>query len=84
MSIDCDYCKTADYSDENPRVFLCQQRPSDHSEMCCTLAGHKNCLARNGSLPAIGECGGVATGEQWEAWIEGPEARKLGFLFLSL
>lgn len=84
MGKECDSCGQADYTEANPRVFMCQPRPSDNQEMCCVLAGHKDCFAKDETLPSICESGGTATAEQWEEWIESPEARKLGFLWLSL
>lgn len=79
----CDYCDKSDYTEENPFVLYRQRRPSDHSDMCCTLAGHAQCLAPNTELPSIGETDGVATAEQWGEWIESPEAAKAGYCFLT-
>ncbi len=84
MSVNCDMCDKTDYTPENPRVFFCQQRPSDRAEMCCVLAGHAKCIPVQGELPQISETGGAATAEQWNDWIESAEARKAGFLWLSL
>lgn len=81
---DCDQCQKQGYTVDNPRVFVCTQRPSDPAEMCCIMAGHANCLARGVTLPSIGTTGGTATGEQWETWIESPEAMNTGYCFLSL
>lgn len=80
----CDQCDGTEYTEENPRVFMCQRRPSDPSEMCSVLAGHKNCYRITDPLPQISESGGIATAEQWNDWIESPEAQKMGFIFLSL
>lgn len=79
----CDRCDGTEYTDENPFVLYRQRRPSDPSDMCCTLAGHKNCIAEGTTLPSISTSGGVATAEQWEEWIESPEAAKAGFCFIS-
>lgn len=84
MGRECDHCNGLNYTPDNPRVFCCVPRPSDPSEMCCVLAGHKNCLARDQPVPSICESGGVATGDQWEEWIESPDAMSKGFAFLSL
>jgi hypothetical protein len=81
---ECDNCNSPHYTAENPRVFLCQQRPSDPSEMVCTLAGHKDCFVSGGELPQITATSAVGTAAQLEAWIESPEAGKAGFVFLTL
>lgn len=79
----CDRCDGTEYTEVNPFVEVCQQRPSDHSEMCCVLAGHMLCMGTTdiSKLPDIGRSGGTATPEQWETWIESPEAAKMGFCF---
>lgn len=81
----CDMCDGATYSDENPRVFYRTQRPSCHQEMCCTIAGHMKCLGVHdvAKLPQINETSGIATGDQWETWIESKEARKAGYLWIT-
>jgi hypothetical protein len=79
----CDSCDGNTYTHDNPFVEFRVPRPSDKSDMCCTLAGHKKCFAPSTELPSIGETGGVATPVQWELWIESPEARKHGFCFLT-
>lgn len=82
--LECDICKQHTYTDENPFVEMRIPRPSDPSDMCCVLAGHKNCVgAAKSELPQITESGGAATVEQWEKWIETKEARSWGFLFLG-
>lgn len=79
----CDACDRSDgYTDANPFVELRTPRPSDPSDMCCVMAGHKNCFARNATLPDIGR-GGIATPEQWATWIESKEAQAAGFVFLT-
>jgi hypothetical protein len=83
---ECDVCGKSDgYTAGNPFVLLRQKRPSDHADMCCVMAGHMECLGIDSvdQLPSIGlECG-TATAEQWERWIESPEAQQAGFLWLT-
>ncbi len=84
MATECDTCGNNEYSEDNPLVQYRTRRPSDHSDMCCTLAGHATCFRVDpATLPQIGETDGVATPAQWEAWIEKPETAKAGFLFLT-
>lgn len=80
----CDVCRKSNYTTDNPMVEYRQQRPSDKSDMCCTMAGHMKCLGTNNiaNLKAS-EYGGNATRQQWNDWIESKEAMKAGFLFLS-
>jgi hypothetical protein len=85
MGRECDNCGQDDYTADNPRVFVCQPRPSDPAEMCCTVAGHKGCFTSFGdTLPSIDKSGGTATADQWNDWIESDEARKAGFMWISL
>lgn len=84
MGKECDSCKISEYTDDNPRVFMCMPRPSDMSEMCCVMAGHRNCIAAHSTLPDIGQSGGVATAEQWEEWIDNDTSLRMGFIFLTL
>jgi len=81
---ECDICKTAAYTDDNPFVEYRCQRPSDKSDMCCTMAGHMKCfnVADISKLKASPE-GGIATPKQWSAWIESKEAHAAGYLFLT-
>lgn len=78
----CDVCDGKEYTEENPFVQYRTQRPSDHSCMTCTFAGHKDCICQGITLPCIGSTGGYATGPQWEEWIES-EGRAKGCLFLD-
>lgn len=82
----CDGCGNDDYTDTNPFVQFRSVRPSDRTDMCCTLAGHLACFSPMPatSLPSIADAagGGMATPEQWEEWIEGPGARS-GFQWLT-
>lgn len=82
MSRKCDICENDTYCDENPRVFLCQPRPSDPSEMVCTLAGHSRCITTS-ELECTPD-GGIHTANAWGEWIESPQARIAGILFLTL
>jgi hypothetical protein len=80
----CDQCDGDKYTDDNPFVEFRQQRPSDHAEMTCVLAGHARCYRIEvASLPQISDTGGQATPAQWEAWIESTEARAAGYLWLT-
>lgn len=79
----CDSCGESAYTADNPFVEYRQPRPSDPSDMCCTLAGHFRCFSPvSASLPQISADGGVATPAQWREWIEG-EGALLGFAFLG-
>lgn len=80
---ECDSCGKSEYTEADPFVEVCQQRPSDRSEMCCVIAGHASCMGVTdiSRLPDIGQSGGTATPQQWETWIESPEAAKMGFCF---
>lgn len=82
--MECDACKGHNYTDDNPFIEIRRQRPSDHADMCCIMAGHNNCVGTRdvSRLPAIGPTGGTATHEQWEHWIEG-EGMQNGFLWIS-
>jgi len=82
---ECDVCKGTEYSESDPFVEHRQRRPSDHSDMCCTMAGHAKCFGVTdaATLPSIGEGGGIATNKQWNDWIESPAAYKAGYLFLT-
>jgi len=84
MARDCDACDGNHYTEANPRVFGCQPRPSDKSEIVCTIAGHKDCFAPNETLPAIDAGSGWATASQWNDYIESAAAYKAGHLFLTL
>lgn len=81
----CDVCDTSGYTEENPFVEYRTQRPSDHSDMCCTMAGHAKCFNIKDikTLPQISDVDGIATREQWSKWIESNEAQKAGFCFLT-
>jgi hypothetical protein len=81
----CDRCGGVEYPAANPFVEYRQRRPSDQADMCCTTAGHALCMGVTdvASLPQSAESGGIATHDQWEAWIESPEARKMGFLWIT-
>lgn len=84
MATECDNCGNNEYTDDNPLVQVRTRRPSDHSDMCCVMAGHAKCFVEDpATLPQIGETDGIATPAQWEAWIEKPETAKAGFLFLT-
>lgn len=78
----CDHCKGEIYTAENPFVEFRTRRPSDPREMCCVMAGHKQCLNVT-DIPSIGNEGGVATRQQWEEWIESKAALDAGFMFLG-
>jgi hypothetical protein len=81
---ECDRCHDSEYTPENPFVEYRQKRPSDPTDMCCTLAGHLQCFSQQSALalPIIGNDSGVATPEQWQTWIEG-EGAKLGFAWIT-
>lgn len=86
----CDVCDGDVYTPENPRVMLCQRRPSDPSDLCCTMAGHWWCFGTPGRayvpfLPTVANGGdqALATGDDLERWIEGPDAKALGYVFLT-
>lgn len=92
MGRECDNCGGTDYTAENPRVLYCRQRPSDKSDMCCVMAGHWQCFSGGiegkayvAQLPTREHPGSeaLATGDDLERWIEGPEARALGYVFLT-
>lgn len=76
----CDICDDDTYTEENPLVEARTQRPSDHSEMCCVMAGHLKCL---GGELNIGETAGLQTPQAWMDWIMTDEAEANGFLFLT-
>lgn len=83
---DCDSCDKRTYTAENPFVECRVPRPSDRSDMCCVMAGHLWCFGPNrpaSDLPQIGAEGGLATPEQWQAWIESKDADEAGFAFLG-
>lgn len=82
---ECDFgCGSKHYTTANPFVQIRQRRPSDQTDMCCTMWGHADCAGSPvGSLPSISESGGVATPDQWSDWIESPEAQKMGFVFIT-
>lgn len=86
----CDSCKGTEYTAENPFVKMCRRRPSDPSDMCCVLAGHWDCftIIRRPYAPVLptarhdlGEA--KATPEDLERWIEGPDARACGYMFIT-
>ncbi len=80
----CDGCGNDDYTDANPFVQFRSVRPSDKTDMCCTLAGHLTCFSALpvSSLPDIAIDGGTATPDQWEVWIENA-GRLSGFQWLT-
>lgn len=79
----CDACRSSVYTEDNPFVEIRQRRPSDPTEIACTIAGHKDCMPIKGDLPDIASSGGVATPKQWQEYIESPEAMLNGHLFLG-
>lgn len=89
MALECDVCDGTEYTQENPHVRYCVRRPSDKSDMCCTMWGHWNCLGGKGPyvpiLPTVAQPGNsaVATYADLERWIETPDARKNGFIFIT-
>lgn len=79
MTHRCDICDGGYYTHDNPFVNYRVPRPSDPTDMCCTMWGHLKCL---GGKISMTPQGGVATPDQWQDWIEN-EGAKLGFCFLS-
>lgn len=68
----------------NPFVECRTRRPTIPTEMTCVMAGHLLCISPPGlSLPAVGQDNGIATPEQWQTWIEGPDAEAKGFQLLG-
>lgn len=78
---ECDGCGTTEYSHLNPFVEIRVPRPSDRSDLCCIMAGCSRCFPPHELGTAV--AGGSATPEQWEDYIESPEAMKAGFMFLT-
>jgi len=78
----CDYCDGSVYTDDNPYVEVRIPRPSDPRDLSCVMAGHAKC-ASSRPTPQTGVHGGIGTPEQWEAFMESPEARQAGLLWLS-
>lgn len=72
--MDCDICYGDNYA-VDPYVEVRVERPSDHSDMCCIMAGHASCFGGVGST--------VKTPEGWTEYIESAEAYNNGHLFLT-
>lgn len=67
----CDGCGRTEYGGGVKFVEFRRPRPSDPSDLCCTMAGCSDCFP------------GCKTPEEWEDYIESPEAYALGYLFLT-
>lgn len=67
----CDGCGGTDFPATDPFVEVRTPRPSDPSDMCCVIAGHRKCFP------------GAMTPAEWNAYIESPAAVAAGHAFLT-
>lgn len=67
----CDGCDGTAYTPDDPFVEVRPARPSDPTDLACVLIGHRKCFP------------GSRTPAEWDAYIESPEARAAGHLFLT-